>query len=149
MDKIISWLHTKSDYNISEKNENKPWGAYWVIDSKEADRFEQEFFGSITNTKLPKTPKFLIVAPHQRLSLQTHARRNEKWKVFKGNVKAIVGEQYLELKEGDELFIPVTVQHRLIGTEDWSVVAEVWLHSDIHHPSDENDIIRIQDDFIR
>ena len=35
------------------------------------------------------------------------------------------------------------------GLDETSVVAEIWQHTDATHPSDENDIIRVQDDFGR
>ncbi|NBV85915.1 MAG: phosphoheptose isomerase, partial [Verrucomicrobia bacterium] len=31
----------------------------------------------------------------------------------------------------------------------WGIVAEIWLHTDPSAPSDENDIIRLDDDFGR
>ena len=39
--------------------------------------------------------------------------------------------------------------HRLIGTENWGIIAEIWRHTDAENPSDENDIVRVQDDFGR
>lgn len=40
-------------------------------------------------------------------------------------------------------------RHRLVGLNDWGMVAEIWQHIDANNPSDENDIIRVQDDFGR
>jgi hypothetical protein len=40
-------------------------------------------------------------------------------------------------------------RHRLIGLENWGVVAEFWQHTDPEHPSDEDDIVRVQDDYKR
>ena len=39
-------------------------------------------------------------------------------------------------------------RHRLIGLEDYGIVAEIWQHTDSVH-SDEEDIVRVQDDFKR
>jgi len=39
--------------------------------------------------------------------------------------------------------------HRLIGTNTWGAVVEIWIHSDSDNPSDEDDIGRLQDDFSR
>jgi len=47
----------------------------------------------------------------------------------------------IKLKQGD--------RHRLIGLDEWGIVAEIWQHTDAQNPSDENDIIRLQDDFGR
>mgnify|MGYP003350752161 CR=1 FL=1 len=39
-------------------------------------------------------------------------------------------------------------RHRLIGTkEGWGMVAEIWQHTVPDHPSDESDIVRLQDDY--
>ena len=39
--------------------------------------------------------------------------------------------------------------HCLIGFDDYAVIAEIWQHTDIDNPSDEDDNIRLQDDFGR
>ena len=51
--------------------------------------------------------------------------------------------------EGDQIILQQGERHRLIGLDDYSVVAEIWQHTDVDHPSDEEDIIRVQDDFGR
>ena len=53
------------------------------------------------------------------------------------------------LKEGDEIKLSKGERHRIIGTDDYSVVAEIWIHTDKGNPSDEDDIVRIKDDFNR
>ena len=40
-------------------------------------------------------------------------------------------------------------RHRLIGLDGWGIVAEIWRHTDAENPSDEDDIVRVQDDFGR
>jgi hypothetical protein len=40
-------------------------------------------------------------------------------------------------------------RHRLVGTGNWGVVAEIWVHDDPKNPSDEDDIIRLSDDYNR
>ena len=40
-------------------------------------------------------------------------------------------------------------RHRLIGLSDFGIVAEIWIHTDPANPSDENDIVRLQDDYAR
>ena len=51
--------------------------------------------------------------------------------------------------EGDQIVLQQGERHRLIGLNEASVVAEIWQHTDANHPSDEDDIIRVQDDFGR
>ena len=52
-------------------------------------------------------------------------------------------------KEGDEIVLKQCERHRLRGLDDYSVVAEIWQHTDPNNPTDEEDIIRLQDDFGR
>ena len=52
-------------------------------------------------------------------------------------------------EEGDKVVLQQGERHRLIGLDDCSVVAEIWQHTDVDYPSDEDDIIRLQDDFGR
>ena len=51
--------------------------------------------------------------------------------------------------KGDQITLINGERHRLIGLDDYAVVAEIWQHTDANHPSDEDDIIRVQDDFGR
>ena len=51
--------------------------------------------------------------------------------------------------EGDQIVLQQGERHRLIGLDDHSLVVEIWQHTDANHPSDEDDIIRAQDDFGR
>jgi mannose-6-phosphate isomerase-like protein (cupin superfamily) len=94
------------------------------------------------------------VQPEKRLSWQYHHRRAELWKVIGGEVGVVQSENdhenevktkrindLIKLKQGD--------RHRLIGLENWGIVAEIWQHIDHLQPSDENDIVRLQDDFGR
>ena len=56
---------------------------------------------------------------------------------------------YIKLKAKDQIEIANKIRHRIIGTEDYALVAEIWIHTDKNNPSDEKDIIRLQDDFNR
>jgi hypothetical protein len=51
--------------------------------------------------------------------------------------------------EGDQIILQQGERHRLIGLDDYSIVAEIWQHTDNNNLSDEEDIIRVQDDFGR
>ena len=100
------------------------------------------------------SPKILIVKPGARLSWQCHNRRAEIWQVYKGSAGIIRSDSDLEnemkvYNEGDQMVLMQGERHRLIGLNDYCVVAEIWQHTDVNHPSDEEDIIRVQDDFGR
>ena len=88
------------------------------------------------------------------MSWQYHKRRAEIWQVYKGSAGIIRSNRDTENEmkiydEGDQIVLEQGERHRLIGLDDYSIVAEIWQHTDANHPSDEDDIIRVQDDFGR
>ena len=50
---------------------------------------------------------------------------------------------------GDEIRLYKGERHRIIGLYDYAVVAEIWIHTDKVNPSNEDDIVRVQDDYNR
>lgn len=140
---------------ITEHDYEKPWGGYLRIDESQIDMFTSVFFKGVevrVHGKL--TPKILFVAPHQRLSWQYHHRRTELWRVVTGPVQAEKSETDTETPPisyavGDLIDLGPQVRHRLIGADSWGVVAEIWQHTDPTNPSNEQDIVRVQDDFGR
>jgi mannose-6-phosphate isomerase len=53
------------------------------------------------------------------------------------------------LNPGDVIRLNQGERHRLVGLDEWGVLAEIWQHTDANNPSDEDDIVRVQDDFGR
>ena len=151
-------LLTQFNLNIVEENLSKPWGGYYVIDETQADLFAQHFFPEedFETIKITEklSPKILIVAPGKRLSWQYHHRRAEIWRCIKGKVAVStsltnINEKQQILNIGDKIKIQQGERHRLIGLDDWGIIAEIWQHTDLENPSNEEDIIRLQDDFGR
>jgi mannose-6-phosphate isomerase-like protein (cupin superfamily) len=110
--------------------------------------------GNKINSSNRLSPKILIVAPHKRLSWQYHFRRAEIWKIIGGSAAVITSDSDEEnetvlLDHGEIIELKQGERHRLIGTDGWGIVAEIWQHTDPDHPSDEDDIVRLQDDFGR
>ena len=64
----------------------------------------------------------------------------EHW-LLEGGVARTSLAPNIQLKQGE--------RHRLVGLDNWGIVAEIWQHTDAANPSDEEDIIRVQDDFGR
>jgi mannose-6-phosphate isomerase len=136
----------------------RPWGGFFVIDEGQLLKFKNLFFSELTIDDFQKeqklSPKILIVKPEMRLSWQYHHRRKEVWKLIAGNgaIKRSFtddeGEQQ-KLVLGEMIALAQGERHRLIGLDKWGVVAEIWLHTDPSIPSDESDIVRVQDDFSR
>ena len=147
-----------SGFTIVNKDANRPWGGFFVIDENQAIQFAHRYFGgeNIDELKITQklSPKILIVAPHMRLSWQYHLRRAEIWKCIKGRAGVITSEtdqqqQQHILHIGDVIKLKQGERHRLIGLDEWGIVAEIWQHTNATHPSDEDDIVRVQDDFSR
>ena len=142
-------------FSITESDYTKPWGGYLRIDESQIDIFTRIFFKDIeVQTKGKLTPKLLFVAPHQRLSWQYHHRRTELWRVVTGPVLAEKSENDIETPPvsyvvGDLIDLGPLVRHRLIGADSWGVIAEIWQHTETTNPSNEQDIVRVQDDFGR
>lgn len=148
-------------YTIVDRNDTKPWGAYLRFDSDGAEEFIGSFFPGlslaeaqlgITDAEL--SPKFLLVSPGQRLSWQKHDRRAERWAFLtrgayyksdsdeQGDVVQVAAGEVVQFAKGE--------RHRLVGVDNgYVLVAEIWQHSDPAHLSDEDDIVRIQDDYNR
>ena len=92
--------------------------------------------------------------PNSKLSWQYHHRRAEIWKVYKGEVGISKSDDnnekpVIRIQEGDQVKLKNLERHRLIGLKEYAVLAEIWQHTDLNNPSDENDIIRLSDDYGR
>jgi mannose-6-phosphate isomerase len=145
-------------FTVVSSDFNRPWGGFFVLDEKDADRFILNYFPNYTKEQLmigeKLSPKFLVVAPNKRLSWQYHFRRAEIWRVLSGPVKVAtnLSDEEVEPKaynDGDIIVLQKGERHRLIGAENFGIVTEIWQHTDPAHPSDEEDIVRLQDDFGR
>ena len=55
----------------------------------------------------------------------------------------------VSMKIGELVILDKGERHRLLGKDNWGVVAEIWMHTDPQNPSDEEDIVRLQDDYAR
>ena len=145
-------------FKIKSKDLNRPWGGFFVIDESQAQKFSDKFFKGLNVNKLKisgkLSPKILMVKPQARLSWQYHNRRAEIWQVYKGSAGIIRSDSNLEKEmkvyhEGDQIMLNQGERHRLIGLDEHCIVAEMWQHTDSNKPSDEEDIVRLQDDFGR
>ncbi len=145
-------------FTIDKQDQTRPWGGFFVIDEGQAQRFADTYFNGIPVDDLKisgkLSPKILVVAPGKRLSWQYHHRRAEIWQVISGTVAVVTsntdeeGERSV-LHPGDQIKLRQGERHRLVGLEGWGVLAEIWQHTDAQNPSDEDDIVRVQDDFGR
>lgn len=166
VDVAVQMVHDKAielGYTIVEEDTKKPWGAYFRMDNSEADRFIAEFFPglSVTEAKLGRadvelSPKFLLVAPGHRLSWQYHDRRAERWRFLTDGCYYRSHSDKLgdmnTAKAGEVVQFDAGERHRLCANSDgssYTLVAEIWQHTVASQPSDESDIVRLQDDYQR
>lgn len=156
--KLTASFIEEKGFKVIDKDDVKPWGGYFVIDEEQAPEFISTFFSHLSLSDFEGygklSPKVLVVAPNKRLSWQYHHRRAEIWKVIGGNAGVVVSDTDEEtevkiLQNGEVISLKQGERHRLVGLQEWGIIAEIWQHTDPANPSDENDIVRVQDDFGR
>ena len=107
----------------------RPWGSWEVLDEGQGYKVKR-----------------ITVAPHSRLSLQTHVHRAEHWFVVAGVATCTLGDEEPRLGQGGHLFVPSGAVHRIANDEaDALIVLEVQVGS----YTGEDDIVRLQDDYGR
>jgi mannose-6-phosphate isomerase-like protein (cupin superfamily) len=110
--------------------EVRPWGNF------------QRLFTNIGEASV--SAKILTVNPHSRLSLQYHQKRSERWTVINGIAEVQIEKNYYRLLPGATADIPIGTAHRLGSKDSITQVLEVSIGY-----LDENDIVRLEDDFGR
>ena len=146
-------------FRIMAKDFDRPWGGFFVLDEGQAEKFGAHYFPGLQIASLKVgdgrlSPKILMVEGNKRLSWQYHHRRSELWKLVAGTAGVITSETNEEgplqkLTPGEIIRLYKGQRHRLVGLDDWGMIAEIWQHTDPGSPSDEADIVRVQDDFGR
>lgn len=99
---------------------------------------------------LEKGPGFLVkriqVKPGAKLSLQYHHHRAEHWVCIRGTCTVTKGEETLELKPDQSIYLPQGIQHRLANlTAEPIEIIEVQTGSLL----EESDIVRLEDTYGR
>jgi mannose-6-phosphate isomerase-like protein (cupin superfamily) len=146
--------------DISSEDMQRPWGGFFVIDQASTDRFIETFFPEVDKQEIYQYgkelyPKILVVQPGEQLSWQYHYCRAELWKDLVGPVGVMTSdsdkkpESHKLLNSGELHRHSPQIRHRLIGLDNWGVLAEIWQHTDPNQPSDEEDIIRLEDNYGR
>ncbi len=145
---------------IIETDFGRPWGGFHRIADRCRVLYIETYFGGIPlpepiPTVLTVSPKITVVEAGQMTSWQVHERRGEFNRVIDGPVGLYlsitdVQPQELQTYQSGECFhIPVGTRHRPVGLEQRAIFAELWIHTDPTHPSDEADIRRIADMYQR
>lgn len=151
-------LLSDNGLSIESADRSRPWGGFFVIREEQAQKFIRTFFPTLNISDFSEfsklSPKLLMVEPGKRLSWQYHHRRSEIWRVIHGMVGVVVSETDDQgpvrvLEEGESISLNEGERHRLVGLDGWAILAEIWQHTMPGHPSDEEDIVRLEDDFGR
>lgn len=157
----ITQLINQAEYRIAEIDDSRPWGAFFKLQNDNADAFINEFFPGLDpvearmgNAAAELSPKILLVSPGQRLSWQYHDRRAERWAFLNqgGYHKSMTDDQgeIVDAARGDVVQFARAERHRLVGAPDgYTLVAEIWQHTDPNRLSEEDDIVRLDDDYKR
>ncbi|MFC3812035.1 phosphoheptose isomerase [Lacihabitans lacunae] len=154
----IAEFIAKEGFEVVSSDQTRPWGGFFVINESQAPSFIERFFSHLSLEDFAGfeklSPKILVVAPQKRLSWQYHHRRAEIWKLIGGVAGVVISDTDeetipLPLEIGQVINLKCGERHRLLGADGWGVVAEIWQHTDKNNPSNEDDIVRVQDDFGR
>ena len=156
----IEHVLRQAGYHITGVDSQRPWGGFVCIDPAQAERFAADFFvasGVEIKDKVdaPLSPKILFVRPGARLSWQYHHRRAELWcfltaGAYYRNMSDELPAQPTPAQAGDIVKLAAGERHRACGdAQHPTIIAELWQHIDLAHPSTEDDIVRVADDYQR
>ena len=107
----------------------RPWGYYTILEKSRGFQVKK-----------------ICVYPNKRTSLQYHKHRDEHWTIVRGKARLVNGDQIIELNENDPLFVPKGAIHRIENPGDELLeLIEVQYGNYL----EEDDIVRIEDDFGR
>jgi mannose-6-phosphate isomerase len=108
----------------------RPWGEYLVLEDDAHDH----------------KVKRITVAPHGRLSYQSHARRAEHWFVVDGTAHVTLDDAVVEVGPGESIDIAVGAKHRVENRGETPLV-----FIEVQHGTyfGEDDIVRYEDDYGR
>ena len=109
------------------EKEVRPWGTFERLTLNEAT-----------------TVKIITVNAGEAISLQTHAFRDEFWRVLAGSGTITIGTLVQEAKAGDQFFTKRGSAHRVEGGSEDLVFLEIAFGE-----FDESDITRLEDKYGR
>ena len=115
-------------YKVGD-SDTRPWGTWEVLAVGES-----------------YIVKRIIVAPHQRLSLQSHNYRSEHWIIVTGTAMVTLDDKVVEAPQNTHVFIQSQQKHRIENRTNTPIV---FIEVQAGDTLDETDIIRYQDDYGR
>lgn len=116
------------EYSV-HRTVKRPWGAYTVLQEGPMYKIKR-----------------IEVNPGAKLSLQMHHHRSEHWVVVSGTARVTRGDEEFNVHVNESTFIPMSTRHRL---ENPGKVPLQIIEVQNGQYLDEDDIIRVEDDFDR
>ena len=110
-------------------SEKRPWGSFTILE--ESDDYKV---------------KRIEVEPGQRLSYQSHEKRNELWMIVAGKAVITIDDKEIEISYGDFVTIGKRVKHRIENRGSEKVT---FIEIQTGEYFGEDDITRYQDDYKR
>ncbi len=114
---------------MENRSEKRPWGSYTV-------------FADETNFKL----KRIDVDPFQKLSLQSHGKRDELWAIVGGSGIVTLDGLEIPVSYGKTVDILAGQKHRIHNTGDTTLT---FIEVQTGTYFGEDDIVRYEDDYGR
>lgn len=129
MVRLLAASSATADLTTTHRTTLRPWGGFTLMGA--GDGFQA---------------KHVFVKPGRQLSLQRHRHRSEHWIVVRGTAEVTVDGQVSTLTENGSVRVPAGSTHRLANSgRDLLELVEIQTGSYLN----EDDIIRIEDDFGR
>ena len=122
-------MNRGKEWEWMEDGESRPWGRFDIL-------LDTDF------TKV----KLITVAPNQRLSYQSHTKRQEQWTVVKGTLLVVLNDEHKIVCEGESIHIPLGAKHRA-----WNKLDKMCQFIEVQTGTyfGEDDIVRYEDDYKR
>lgn len=126
---IVKEIKKTTDLHNIHLTAHRPWGRYTILEDSSGYKIKK-----------------IIVKPNQRLSLQKHFHRNEHWIVLSGTATVTVEDRKYFVRPNESTYIKMGEIHRL---ENEGKIPIVLIEVQVGEYTDENDIVRIADDYQR
>jgi mannose-6-phosphate isomerase len=114
---------------MSQYNKVRPWGKFEVL-----------------LDEIGYKVKRIIVEPGQKLSYQYHNHREEYWVCVQGFGVLTLDDREFDFKLGQTVYIKLKQKHRIHNTGNTQLV---FIETQLGEKCEEDDIVRIQDDYQR
>ena len=113
----------------SLEHDERPWGSYTVLEDAPDHKVKR-----------------IDVLPGKRLSYQKHTKRSEHWFVVQGSGLVTLDGVDVVVQAGTAIDIPLGAAHRIANAGE-----ELLVFIEVQHGEsfDEDDIVRLEDDFGR